>query len=125
VGGGDIAVEAALGLANQAGNQVMLSYRQERFSRIKERNAKRLEDYKRSGKIKVLFNSVPLEFKSESVLLQVDGVPQEFPNQYVWIFAGGTPPYDFLKKICVGFGLRDQTVEANREAKPATAAKKP
>ncbi len=124
VGGGDSAVEAALGLANQTGNQVTLSYRQERFGRIKERNARRIEDYKRSGKIKVLFNSVPLEFKPESVVLQVNGVPQEFPNQYVWIFAGGTPPYDFLKKIGVGFGMRDLTSEANTEAKLASTARK-
>ena len=40
VGGGDSAVEAAMGLANQTGNQVTLSYRSERFSRIKERNSK-------------------------------------------------------------------------------------
>src|SRR5581483_2814911 len=39
VGGGDSAVEAAMGLANQSGNQVTLSYRQPQFSRIKERNA--------------------------------------------------------------------------------------
>src|SRR2546423_264495 len=38
VGGGDSAVEAAMGLANQNGNQVTLSYRGDRFSRIKERN---------------------------------------------------------------------------------------
>ena len=41
VGGGDSAVEAAMGLAYQKGNQVTLSYRQEEFSRIKERNAQR------------------------------------------------------------------------------------
>jgi thioredoxin reductase (NADPH) len=122
VGGGDSAVEAALGLASQMGNQVTLSYRQERFSRIKERNAKRIEDYRRSGKINVIFNSVPVEFKPESVVLQVNGVTQEIPNHYVWIFAGGTPPYDFLKKIGVGFGMRDLTQEANTEAKAATTA---
>src|SRR6185437_7409537 len=37
VGGGDSAVEAAVGLANQSGNQVTLSYRKETFLRIKER----------------------------------------------------------------------------------------
>lgn len=122
VGGGDSAVEAALGLASQMGNQVTLSYRQERFSRIKERNAKRIEEYRRSGKIKVIFNSLPIEFKPESVVMQVNGVPQEIPNHYVWIFAGGTPPYDFLKKIGVAFGMRDLTEEANTEAKAATTA---
>src|SRR3974390_222283 len=63
IGGGDSAVEAAMGLANQKGNQVTLSYRSERFSRIKERNAKRIEECTKSGKVKVVFNSSPVEFK--------------------------------------------------------------
>jgi thioredoxin reductase (NADPH) len=124
VGGGDSAVEAALGLSNQKGNQVTLSYRQERFSRIKERNAKRIEESARSGKITVLFNSQPVEFKPGSVVLQVNGVTQEAPNDFVWIFAGGIPPYDFLKKIGVRFGMRDLTVEASTEAKRANEEKK-
>jgi thioredoxin reductase len=37
VGGGDSAIEAAMGLEHQVGNQVTLSYRKEAFSRIKER----------------------------------------------------------------------------------------
>ncbi len=124
IGGGDSAVEAAMGLANQAGNQVTLSYRSERFSRIKERNAKRIEDYVRSGKVKVLFNSNPVEFKPESVVLDVAGKLQEIPNDFVWIFAGGTPPNAFLKKIGVGFGARDVTVEASKEAKKADSERK-
>ncbi len=124
VGGGDSAVEAAMGLANQAGNQVTLSYRSERFNRIKERNAKRIEDCMRSGKVKVLFNSSPLEFKPESVILDVAGNQQEIPNDFVWIFAGGTPPNAFLKKIGVGFGARDVTLEASKEAKQADAERK-
>jgi len=122
VGGGDSAVEAAMGLASQIGNSVTLSYRQEQFSRIKERNAKRIENFMRSGKVNVLFNSNPIEFKPESVLLEVDGTAKEIPNDYVWIFAGGTPPYDFLKKIGVGFGMRDLTAEAGNEAKGLSLA---
>ena len=124
VGGGDSAVEAAMGLANQAGNQVTLSYRSERFSRIKERNAKRIEECMRSGKVSVLFNSNPVEFKPESVILDVNGSQQEIPNDFVWIFAGGTPPTAFLKKIGVGFGARDLTLEASREAKQANEERK-
>jgi thioredoxin reductase/NAD-dependent dihydropyrimidine dehydrogenase PreA subunit len=123
VGGGDSAVEAALGLAHQSGNQVTLSYRQERFSRIKERNAKRIEDGMRSGKLHVLFNSSPVEFKAESVILDVGGRHREIPNDFVWIFAGGTPPNDFLKKIGVQFGMKDLTLEASREAKQAAERK--
>jgi thioredoxin reductase (NADPH) len=119
VGGGDSAVEAAMGLANQSGNQVTLSYRSERFSRIKERNSKRIEEYAKSGKVKVLFNSNPVEFKPESVIIDVTGSRQEIPNDFVWIFAGGTPPNAFLKKIGVGFGARDVTLETSKEAKQA------
>ncbi len=117
VGGGDSAVEAAMGLAHQSGNQVTISYRQERFSRIKERNSKRIEDCMRSGKVKVLFKSTPVEFKSESVIVEVNGESQEMPNDFVWIFAGGAPPYDFLKNIGVRFGMHDITSEASAEVR--------
>jgi thioredoxin reductase (NADPH) len=116
VGGGDSAVEAAMGLAHQKGNKVTLSYRQERFARIKERNAVRMEECMRSGKLQVLFNSSPLEFKPQSVVLRINSELQEIPNDFVWIFAGGTPPNDFLKKIGVQFGMRDVTLEASRES---------
>jgi len=48
---------------------------------------------------------------------------QEIPNDYVWIFAGGTPPNDFLKKIGVAFGMHDMTQEASHEARQASAEK--
>lgn len=124
IGGGDSAVEAAMGLACQTGNQVTVSYRSERFSRIKERNEKRMEDFIRSGKLRVLFNSNPVEFRPESVVLEVNGSAEEIPNDFVWIFAGGTPPNAFLKKIGVGFGARDLTLEASKEAKSAAAERK-
>src|SRR4051812_3653234 len=117
VGSGDSAVEAALGLAHQSGNQVTLSYRQAQFSRIKERNSQRIQEAMRSGKLKVLFNSSPVEFTADAVVIDVAGTLQTIPNDYVWIFAGGTPPNDFLKKIGVQFGSRDTTLEASKEAK--------
>src|ERR1700730_18172428 len=124
IGGGDSADEAAMGLGHQTGNQVTLSYRSERFSRIKERNAKRIEEFIQSRKLQALFNSNPVEFKPEFVVLEVNGSNQEIPNDYVWIFAGGTPPTAFLKKIGVGFGSRDVTLEASKAAKTAQAERK-
>jgi thioredoxin reductase (NADPH) len=115
VGGGDSAIEAAMGLAHQKGNVVTLSYRKDAFSRIKERNAKRIQDCMNSGKVTVIFNSVPVEIKQDSVVLDVAGSEQRIPNDYVWIFAGGIPPNDFLKKIGVEFGRRDLTLEAKKE----------
>jgi thioredoxin reductase (NADPH) len=124
VGGGDSAVEAAMGLSEQTGNKVTLSYRQDRFSRIKERNAQRMEECIRKGKLTVLFNSSPVELKQKTALLDVGGKIQEIPNDFVWIFAGGTPPNAFLEKIGVGLGTRDLTLEAGNEAREATQAKK-
>ncbi len=91
------------------------------FGRIKERNAQRIEECIRKGKVRVLFNSTPVEFKPESVVLNVNGQVQEIPNDYVWIFAGGTPPSDFLKKIGVASGMHDLTLEASHEARQASA----
>jgi putative YpdA family bacillithiol system oxidoreductase len=119
IGGGDSAVEAAMGLAFQIGNSVTLSYRQSSFSRIKERNAQRLNECIRKGKLKVIFNSNPVEFTKDEVILEVSGANQRIPNDYVWIFAGGEPPTAFLKKIGVGLGAQDltsQAKEATRES---------
>ncbi|HEV2447321.1 MAG TPA: NAD(P)-binding domain-containing protein, partial [Candidatus Sulfopaludibacter sp.] len=115
VGGGDSAVEAAMGLAMQKGNHVTLSYRKSEFARIKERNAQRLRTVLRSGKLNVIFNSMPAEFAEGRVLLDVDGQIQEIPNDFVWIFAGGVAPNDFLKKTGIAFGSRDLTLETVRE----------
>jgi thioredoxin reductase (NADPH) len=119
VGGGDSAVEAAMGLACQVGNKVTLSYRQASFTRIKERNAQKLDECIRKGKLKVVFNSSPIEFTGDSAILEVNGATQRIPNDYVWIFAGGDPPTAFLKKIGVGFGSKDLTSEGSSEAKAA------
>jgi thioredoxin reductase/Pyruvate/2-oxoacid:ferredoxin oxidoreductase delta subunit len=116
VGGGDSAVEAAMGLAHQKGNRVTLSYRKEAFSRIKDRNAKRVTEFAKSGKLQLLFNSQPLEIGATSVRLEVAGQPRTVPNDYTWVFAGGTPPNEFLQKIGVQLGEKDLTAEARAEA---------
>jgi thioredoxin reductase (NADPH) len=117
VGGGDSAIEAAMGLAYQAGNKVTLSYRKECFTRLKDRNEKRIQESIQKGKINVIFNSMPVEFKQSSVIIDVNGQSQEVPNDFVWIFAGGEPPTAFLKKVGVRVGLRDMTAEGSSEAK--------
>jgi len=110
VGGGDSAVEAAMGLAHQRGNRVTLSYRREAFSRIKERNAQKLPEYTKSGRLQVIFNSQPVAIAEKSVRLEVAGTVREIPNDYVWVFAGGTPPSEFLKACGVQIGPQDLTL---------------
>jgi thioredoxin reductase/ferredoxin len=116
VGGGDSAVEAAMGLAHQAGNQVILSYRGASFTRIKNRNALRLKGVVAAGRLQVLFDSRPLEFTEGEAILEVAGERRVVANDYVWIFAGGTPPSEFLERIGVRTGARDLTEEVGVEA---------
>jgi len=121
VGGGDSAVEAALGLAHQSGNRVTLSYRGAEFSRLKSRNAQRLSAAEDEGRVDVIRNSRIVTIGERAVRLAADGVERELSNDYVWIFAGGLPPSDFLAKIGVQIGSRDLTEEAAAEARLAAA----
>jgi thioredoxin reductase/ferredoxin len=117
VGGGDSAVEAAMGLAYQKGNKVTLSYRKDVFSRLKERNNQRVRECIKSNKLTVMFNSEPREIRDKSVIMQVPGGIREIPNDYVWVFAGGTPPNAFLEKIGVRLGRTDLSGAARAAAR--------
>ena len=123
VGGGDSAVEAAMGLARQAGNEVTLSYRKDSFARIKERNRQRLDEMTKSGKLTILYQSMPVEVTERSVLIDVAGDRREIENDFMWVFAGGTPPTEFLKQAGVSFGSTDITAEAGKEARLALSAR--
>jgi len=104
VGGGDSAAEAAIGLARQPGNEVTLSYRREKLVRLKKKNQDALDTLLTAGKVRPLFGSQPVEITPGSVRLKVGGEVVELANDYVFVFAGGVPPFDFLKKIGVRCG---------------------
>ena len=115
VGGGDSAVEAAMGLASQPGNKVTLSYRQSSFGRIKERNTKRLEEFVRKGQLRLALGSNVVKITPSSVVLNVREQSEEIQNDFVWVFAGGVPPNDFLRKIGIGFGFEDMLPRVTQE----------
>jgi thioredoxin reductase (NADPH) len=104
VGGGDSAVEAAIGLAKQQNNTLSISYRKHKFFRIKTKNEERVNELIAAGKIKTLFNSNVTEIKDSSVKIQTENDTIEIPNNYIFIFAGGEPPFKLLKKIGIAFG---------------------
>jgi putative YpdA family bacillithiol system oxidoreductase len=105
VGGGDSAVEAAIGLAHQSGNTVTLSYRKNKLFRIKQKNEERFNEMLAAGKLQVDFNSNVLDIRDSSVLLQSEEKGEfELKNDFVFIFAGGEPPFDLLKKMGIRFG---------------------
>ncbi len=108
VGGGDSAVEAAMGLAEQPGNRVSLSYRKSDFFRIKSRNQRRLKGMVDAGALDVLFSSDVQAISAHAVELRVDDGAGgkrtlDLPNDEVFIMAGGVPPMPLLEQAGVSF----------------------
>ncbi len=103
VGGGDSAIEAAMGLARQQGNTVTISYRKEKLFRIKARNEQRLNELLKDKKLRVIYNSQVEEIGEESVVLQTADGRKVLKNDFVFIFAGGVPPFKLLKEIGISF----------------------
>ena len=99
VGGGDSAIEAAVGLSLQAGNTVHLSYRQENLFRIKEGNREKFADAVKNGRIMPVFSSNVTEILPDKVVLKQNDVLIEMENDYVFIMIGGELPTEFLNRI--------------------------
>jgi putative YpdA family bacillithiol system oxidoreductase len=121
VGGGDSAVEAAMGLAHQPGNRVTLSYRGQELGRIKARNAERLRAVTAAGRLEIVFRSNLRGVRDRTVVLETADGTRELPNDYVFIFAGGVPPTALLEKIGIRIGSHDLTEEVAEEARLAAA----
>ncbi len=104
VGGGDSAIEAAVGLARQPNNRVTISYRRDAFYRIKKKNENAVYKLIQNGKIKAVFDSQVKRIGTENVVLAAKSGELVLVNDYVFVFAGGEPPYEFLKGIGIQFG---------------------
>jgi thioredoxin reductase (NADPH) len=104
VGGGDSAAEAAIGLARQRGNRVTISYRREKLVRIKKKNEERIGALLASRRIEGAFGTEVEQIKPSSVGLKATGRTQELPNDFVFVFAGGEPPFELLHRMGVRFG---------------------
>ena len=101
VGGGDSAVESALGLANQDGTTVTLSYRGSEFGRVKERNREKIDAAVEAGRVELLLESTVKEIRRDVVVLEHEGALRLLPNDGVVVRVGGEAPYPFLERIGV------------------------
>lgn len=106
VGGGDSAIEAALGLAHQKGNEVIISYRKENFFRLKTRNESNIEKAISDKLLKVMFNSSPTKIEKDFVTLITSDTSLKLENEFVFIFAGGELPFPLLNSIGIEFGKK-------------------
>jgi len=104
VGGGDSAVEAAMGLAHQEGCQVTLSYRKAEMMRIKQRNADRIAPLIADGTLDFQGATTVTSIHEDKVVLDGPDGPVIVPNDEVFILAGGIPPFGFLRELGVKFG---------------------
>ncbi|MEM7368073.1 MAG: NAD(P)-binding domain-containing protein [Bacteroidota bacterium] len=101
VGGGDSAIESALLLKDT--NEVILSYRKDKFSRLKPKNKTKILTAEEDKSIRIIYSSNLVSINEEDVLLKTaendEGVL--IPNDLVYIFAGGELPTKFLQKAGV------------------------
>jgi len=117
VGGGDSAVEAAIGLARQPGNEVALSYRKNGLFRIKHKNQTVIDSMIARGRVRAIFESEVAAIEEGRVKLKTRSGVQSIENDYVFVFIGGDPPYRFLE----GLGVRFGSAEAKPRAGGAAA----
>lgn len=114
VGGGDSAVESALGLANQPNTEVRLSYRGDSFNRVKARNLDKLDRAIKAGKVVPLLNSEVREIRPDVVVLDIAGESTILPNDTVIVRIGGEAPSAFLEKL--GVRIVEKDIPMPREA---------
>jgi thioredoxin reductase (NADPH) len=108
VGGGDSAIEAAVGLARQPGNRVSISYRKNAFFRIKRKNEATVNAMIAEGKITPIWESQVQGIEADSVTLKTKNGFTEIPNDYVFVLIGGIPPFDMLTEMGIAFGGENQ-----------------
>lgn len=97
VGGGDSAVESAMLLKDQ--NDVILSYRKDKLSRIKPKNKESIDRALADQSLRVMFNSELITINANSVLIKTDEDTITIENDLVYIFAGGELPTQYLEKV--------------------------
>lgn len=114
VGGGDSAIESALGLANQPDTTVHLSYRGEDFARAKERNRDKIAVALEQGRVTPLFKSQVREVRGDVVILDVDGQSMILPNDDVIVRIGGDAPYTFLQQLGIRIVQKDVPLAPER-----------
>lgn len=107
VGGGDSAIEAALALAEQPGNRVWLSYRGEKFSRIKEENHQRIEQAVAAGQVEVLWSTQLTRIDPGAVHYRTAaGDERVLDADRVFVFIGGELPTRFLRECGVEIDVK-------------------
>ena len=103
VGGGDSAIEAALGLAEQPGNRITLAYRRESFFRLRAQNEQRIAQAQADGRVQVLFQTEVQSIEPDRVQLRGLAGVETIACDAIFVQAGGVAPTDRLRAAGVSF----------------------
>ncbi|MBZ0269406.1 NAD(P)-binding domain-containing protein [bacterium] len=115
VGGGDSALESAVGLSNQEGAEVVLSYRKHTFDKAKERNREKIDAAEQAGKVRILRGSQVKTIGPDYVEVETDGNVERFANDSVIIRVGGEPPAKFLAAVGIKMVTREMAIAEAQE----------
>ncbi|MEO8846785.1 MAG: NAD(P)-binding domain-containing protein [Kofleriaceae bacterium] len=104
VGGGDVAIEAALALAERPKTRVTLCHRGATFDRAKPDNQERLAEAEHAG-LEVLRDAQVERIEPHSATIQTDGVTRTIDVDRVFVLIGSDLPIELLAAT----GIRVQT----------------
>ncbi len=128
VGGGDSAVEAAVGLARLPNNRVTLSYRKSAFVRIKKKNQDAIEKAVARGRVRLALGSEVASIAAGTVTLRFGAATETIANEAVFVLIGGDPPFELLKRMGIRFGGDGAGLGGTRQTaspRPAVRAPRP
>jgi len=97
VGGGSSALEAAMALAERPRSRVTLCHRRAEFSGARAALVQRVLLLEKEGMLQILRDARVTEITPDRVHFDVAGQPAQRANDYVFVLAGGVPPYALLK----------------------------
>jgi putative YpdA family bacillithiol system oxidoreductase len=105
VGGGDSALEAAVGISEASDAKVAISYRGDAFVRASSKNRQRLEAVRQRGRLHVVMHSQVRQIAPDEVVIEQRGKLLHIRNEAVIVATGGVVPTEFLK----GAGVQLET----------------
>jgi thioredoxin reductase (NADPH) len=106
VGGGDSALEAATSLADEPGTEVALAYRNDAFSRAKQKNRDKVDAAAANGRLRVLLQAQVREITPAHVEIETPDGTETLENDALIVCAGGILPTGFLESIGVAIETR-------------------
>lgn len=123
VGLGDVAMEAAIALANQPRTSVTIVHRGATYTRGQSRNVQELERLRKSGKIRLVLGHRVAQVGAHTIeITPVSNEPTQaveaVPFDHLLVLIGGTRPWALLE----GLGVRRPEGSAGIERGPSPAA---